>query len=112
MIKYSCAYSKDSFGVSNRRSSGAESAIMTAVSTAPTMPSSENIVPTVCEASSCFRAPMYCPTITVPETVRPLTAMATRWVIWLPILTPERMAVRTAASACEKLPTTHISTAP
>ena len=81
-------------------------------SSATSSASTENMVPTVSDASPGFFAPIYCPTITVPATVSPLTIMATRLVIWLPMFTPERMAVRVAASAAEKLPTTHMSTAP
>ena len=59
------------------------------------------MVPTVSDASLCLFAPTYCPTITVPDTVRPLTIIATRLVIWLPIFTPDKMAVRAASSALE-----------
>ena len=83
--------------MSSRRSRSEESSI-TAISATPTMAMRVNMVPTVSEASFCFFAPTYCPTITVPEMVRPLTIMATRWVIWLPMFTPERICALTTGS--------------
>ena len=78
-----------------------ENSIIIAINTTPTRAISENMVPTVSEASFCFRAPTYCPTITVPDTVRPLTIIATRLVIWLPIFTPDKIWALMAGSGLE-----------
>ena len=76
------------------------------VSTAAQMSSSVNIVPMVSETSFGLRAAKYCATSTVPPTDRPLTAIATRCVIWLPLFTP----VSTGVS--QNQPTTSTSTMP